>query len=416
MTQPIIPTLKAMYDARHQEMEAWFSYEYSKTPPSVYSSVDIRHSGIKLAPVDTNLFPAGFNNLSAAAQARATMQIKAYASQQGRPVERILIIPENHTRNQGYIANLFALRAIVHDAGFEVKAGSLAAPSGEPVELTSADGTVLLVHPLIRRGNTLATEGGFIPDLILINNDLTSGLPPLLQGVTQPMVPSPRQGWHRRKKSIYFRAYAKVAQQFAQDFGIDPWLISAIHHQCGRVNFGERTGAECMALGVEKVLHQVRSKYAQYGVDQEPYVYIKADAGTYGMGIMTVRSGEEVYEINKRARNKMNVIKEGVQNTEVIIQEGVPTIDMHEGASAEPMLYLVAGQPVGGAYRVNDQRDALGNLNAAGMKFVGMCDEQEPADAARKQVQQCNYTVLGLIGRLATLAAGREDYGEDWVI
>jgi len=31
---------------------------------AVYCSVDLRNAGFKLAPVDTNLFPGGFNNLS----------------------------------------------------------------------------------------------------------------------------------------------------------------------------------------------------------------------------------------------------------------------------------------------------------------------------------------------------------------
>lgn len=412
----IIDTLRDSYNQRKGEIEAWFAHEYALTPPPVYSSVDVRHSGVKLAPVDTNLFPAGFNNLSPAACMRAAEQFKAFAAVQDRPISKILVIPENHTRNLGYIANLNALLGILREAGFDVRAGSLAAEAGTPIELADAEGKTILSHALIRRGNTLATDGGFIPDLVLINNDLTSGLPPVLQGVTQPMVPGPRQGWHRRKKSIHFRAYAQVAQAFAKNFGLDPWLLAAQHHQCGRVDFRQRTGIECVALGVEKVLHQVRSKYAEYGVKEEPYVFIKADAGTYGMGIMTARSGEEVYEINKRVRNKMDVIKEGVQSTEVIIQEGVPTADLVDGHTAEPMLYLVNGQPVGGAWRVNEERDAFGNLNASGMRFKGMCDEAESGDKAHAAIRQCNFTVLGMVARLATLAASREDYGEDWVI
>jgi len=128
---------------------------------------------------------------------------------------------------------------------------------------------------------------------------------------------------------------------------------------------------------------------------------------------MTVRSGEELMELNKKTRNKMGTIKEGTRNSEVIVQEGVPTIDKVQGAIAEPMLYVIDGVPVGGAYRVNDQRDTLSNLNAPGMRFIGMCDEGECGDEVKDSVEttECNFGVFGLVAALAALAAGREVYG-----
>ena len=49
-------------------IEAWFRSEWKKTPAPITSSVDLRHACFKLAPVDTNLFPAGFNNLKISVQ------------------------------------------------------------------------------------------------------------------------------------------------------------------------------------------------------------------------------------------------------------------------------------------------------------------------------------------------------------
>ena len=84
-----------------------------------------------------------------------------------------------------------------------------------------------------------------------------------------------------------------------------------------------------------------------------------------------------------------------------------------EGAPAEPMLDLVDGHAIGGAYRVNDQRDAQNNLNATGMRFVGICDEGE---AGNVPVPRCQFGALGLIAELASLAAPREEYGEGYSI
>ena len=45
-------------------IERWFRLEWMEHTPPFYSSVDLRNAGFKLAPVDTNLFPGGFNNLT----------------------------------------------------------------------------------------------------------------------------------------------------------------------------------------------------------------------------------------------------------------------------------------------------------------------------------------------------------------
>ncbi|MDX2095578.1 MAG: glutamate--cysteine ligase [Alphaproteobacteria bacterium] len=408
---PVMELLRQRAQTRRDEIETWMQARRMESGAPFYSSVDLRHAGYKIAPVDTNLFPAGFNQLSAAARARAATRMQARLMRY-HDLKRILLIPENHTRNTGYIDNLVALISILRAAGCEVELGSLIATDA-PIEVRGSGGEILREMPLRREGSLLKAADAFCPQLILLNNDLTAGLPEQLRGVAQPIVPRPSLGWHRRRKSIYFEAYAKLAHEFAIAFDLDPWLISTEQHKCGQVNFGERQGLECVAVGVEKVLHKIRAHYTRYGIAEEPYVYVKSDSGTYGMGIMTVRSGDEVIEINKKARNKMNIIKEGVQSTEVIIQEGVPTLDTVGTAPAEPMLYLVDGYAVGGAYRVNDARDAQNNLNAAGMRFVGMCDEGEAGTVA---MSECEFGALGLIAELASLAAQREEYGESYSI
>ncbi len=88
--------------------------------------------------------------------------------------------------------------------------------------------------------------------------------------------------------------------------------------------FQESTGLDCVAKGIEKVLASVREKYKRYDINEEPYVFIKADSGTCGMGIMTVRSPEEILELNKKNRNKMQVIKEGARVSESSSRKACP--------------------------------------------------------------------------------------------
>lgn len=406
----ILETLKSLYSTRGDEIENWFVAARCVAAPFFYTSVDLRHSGVRLAPVDTNLFPAGFNNLSQAACVRAGNHIRQFLQENYPAARKILLIPENHTRNLNYFDNLVILLSLFEKAGVEIKIGSLIAESNTALEFVSASGVKITQYPLVKSGRQLRLEDGFIPDLVVINNDLTSGIPEILQDVEQPLIPPLGMGWFRRRKSTHFEEYKKLVGNFCREFGIDTWLICAESHKCGTVDFKNKTSLECLAKSVDKTLYFSKKKYAEYGIKQEPYVYIKADSGTYGMGIMTVKSADEVMELNKKERNKMQIIKEGTVVSEVIIQEGIPTIDVIDNFPAEPMIYMIDGVPVGGMYRLNDKRDAFANLNAAGMRFAGMCDESEEENGKWHKVENCNFHAHGVVASIAALAAAREQY------
>ncbi|MEQ1704810.1 MAG: glutamate--cysteine ligase [Rickettsiales bacterium] len=410
MTSPIIDTLKNIYDTRGDEVEKWLAELRAESPPLFYNSVDLRHSGLRLAPVDTNVFPAGFNNLSPVARERTSNHIKHFFQENYPQAKRVLIIPENHTRNLFYLENLYVLQSLFANAGMETKIGNLITPAGEILHLTSASGAEIQQYPLVKIQNKLSLENGFIPDIIIMNNDMTSGLQQILQNIIQPIIPPLHMGWFKRRKSVHFAEYKKLIENFSQKFSIDPWLLDAQSHKCGMVDFNDKNSLECLAKSIDEIITFSQKKHSEYGISQEPYVYIKADAGTYGMGIITVKSPDEVMELNKKKRNQMQVIKEGTIVSEVIIQEGIPTIDTVENAPAEPMVYMIDGVAVGGMYRVNNLRDNLGNLNATGMHFSGMCDESESENGTWHKVNNCDFRAYGIIASIAALAAGREKY------
>lgn len=406
----ILDTLNNLYETRSDEVERWLNKNRTEAPPLFYTSVDLRHSGLRLAPVDTNIYPAGFNNLSPAAQSRASNCIKRYFEESYPQAEHVLIIPENHTRNLAYFDNLVMLLSLLKNAGLKAKIGSLSAQVNETLNFTSAQGIEIKEYPIVSNNNKLSLEDGFTPDVIVLNNDLTSGLPDILKDLSQPVIPSPDMGWFQRRKSAHFNEYQKLIEDFCKEFSLDPWLLNARSHHCGMVDFKDKTSLECLVESIDDILEFTRGKYDEYGVKQEAYVYVKADSGTYGMGITSVKSGAEIVDMNKKTRNKMQVIKEGRHVSEVIIQEGIPTIDAVNNAPAEPLIYLIDGIPVGGMYRVNDQRDNMGNLNAAGMRFTGMCDEIEDECGKWKKLPNCNFRAYGIISSIAALAAGREKY------
>ena len=392
-------------------IERWFRLEWLEHTPPFYSSVDLRNSGFKIAPVDTNLYPGGFNNLSREMLPLAVQAAKSAIEKYCADASNLLLIPENHTRNLFYLQNVARLQAILTQTGLNVRLGTLNPEITEATPFSLPDGTILSVEPLVRQGKRLGLAG-FDPCAILLNNDLSAGIPDILKGLDeQVLLPPLHAGWAVRRKSKHFRAYDEVVAKFAAEIDIDPWLLNPYFGVCGSINFHERTGEECLKSNVESIIPRIRAKYAEYGITDEPFVIVKADAGTYGMGIMSVKSAEEVVGLNRKQRNKMAVVKEGLEVSEVIIQEGVHTIEKVAGANAEPVVYMIDRFVVGSFYRVNTLRSATENLNAPGAHFetLGIDAVGATSDPADDPATEHNrFYTYGVIARLAALAASYE--------
>jgi glutamate--cysteine ligase len=321
----------------------------------------------------------------------------------------VLLIPENHTRNTFYLQNVFTLETILRQAGMRVRVGSLLPEIKEPTRIALPDGASLRFEPLVRRGARIGVEG-FDPCMVLLNNDLSAGVPAVLRDLEQPVAPPIEAGWHNRKKSQHFAAYDEVAVQFAGLLDIDPWLINPYFGVCGEINFQERAGEECLAENVALLFERIVAKYAEYGIDEKPFVIVKADAGTYGMGIMTIRDPSEVIGLNRKQRSKMAVVKEGLHVSQVIIQEGVPTFESINDAIAEPVVYMIDRFVVGGFYRVHTSRAKDENLNAPGAQFVPLAFES-PCIPDLEGPAGCppnRFYAYGVVARLAQLAAAIE--------
>jgi glutamate--cysteine ligase len=162
---------------------------------------------------------------------------------------------------------------------------------------------------------------------------------------------------------------------------------------------------------VEAVLLETQAKYREYGIKEKPFVIVKADAGTYGMGILTARSPDDVRGLNRKERNKMAVVKEGLEVSEVIVQEGVHTFESVNGAVAEPVVYMIDQFVVGGFYRVNTDRGVDENLNSRGMSFVPLAFETDchtPDCLGQPDAPPNRFYTYGVVARLAMLAAAKE--------
>ena len=385
----------------HQLIEGWFRNQWLKYPAPFYSSIDIRNSGFKISPVDTNLFPAGFNNLNKDFESLYITAIKHSLDILKCKIDKILIIPEDHTRNFHYLESLNYLSTLIEKAGYEV----------------------IVSKPDIKKDkfkniNSMLEYDGFLPDAILLNNDLSNGIPSFLDGVKQIILPSKNIGWTTRSKTEHFNYYSDVCTNFSKLINIDSWLIEPEFRNCGEINFKTKQGEDCLIYNAEKLLSIVSDKYEKYSINEKPYIMIKADSGTYGMGIISINDVSEIKNLNRKQRNKMLSTKGSILPDRVILQEGVYSFEETKNSNnvAEPVIYSFTNYLIGGFYRTHQNKKNNESLNSPGMIFQpiplnDICISPELKLPADSQINR--YYVYGVIARLAILAAAKELFNLD---
>ncbi|MHB8633560.1 MAG: glutamate--cysteine ligase [Thermoplasmatota archaeon] len=368
-------------------VEAFLAFHRSQVEPPITGSVDIRHSGHKVAVVDANAFPSGFHNLSPPCLAAASRGFGEVLARHG--ARSVGIVSEAHTRSAAYQAHLVALTGAVRGAGVEV--------SVAPIDSLQRTGTKLQV-------------GGATPDAILLNQDLFQGRPAILDGIEQEVLPSPHLGWHQRRKRDHFRIANGLWAKLGVELGFDPWLLSALYEPVEDVDFPARQGLEGVASAVDRIVVAAAGKYEAYGITCDAQAFVKSDPGTYGMGVMEVSSGAEVLALSSRDRSRMDHGKGGRPTRAVLVQEGVASSLRIEGAVAEPVVYLVAGRAVGGFHRIHSERSPRQSLNRPGARFVPfqLSGADLPSAPLYALVAEVAALAMGYEAREAATRAGGE--------
>lgn len=362
-----------------------------------YSSVDIRESKTKYAPVDHNLYPAGFNNLCQLDLDASEKQLIKTVEKHKPGAKKIAIIPESNTKNTFYLDHLSFLSKIFMDAGYELSLISFDKElfdGKESINLISHSKFELTIFAGSMDDNEIHLNGNKF-DLVILNNDQSNPLNIEWTTLKTPVTPSPLLGWYKRQKSIHFQCYKEVADEFCSHFSINPDLIQAKFIASEGVDFSTKDGFEKLATDADKLLAEL---------SPGSKVFVKASQGTYGMGISVVGSGEEIISMNRKNRNKMDIGKNKIKFTSLIIQEGVDSMIKYDDMAAEITIYLIGGIQVGGFVRANSEKDSQQNLNSKGMVFRKYCISEIKQD----QDYQCKEAVYSVISRLSTLASSKE--------
>ncbi|MGM0517009.1 MAG: glutamate--cysteine ligase [Pseudomonadota bacterium] len=395
-----------------RKIEAWFREQWRKAPAPFYASVDLRNAGYKLGPVDTNLFPAGFNNLNHNFDPLVVHAIQSAVEHACPDARGMLIIPERHTRNLYYLESVATMAELFEMAGFETRVGSLD-ELDEPQHFDLPSGRTLVQHPVSRVGRRIEVDDGFSPCTIVLNNDLSGGREELLEDIEQTVVPPAELGWWNRSKFNHFGHYQALARELCELIDLDPWHLSPMILDCGKIDFMKREGEACLEEKVGEMLAAIQAKYDELEIKEKPFVVIKADAGTYGMGVMMAQSTEDVVGLNRKQRTRMAASKDGRGINRVLIQEGIYSFEQlgSDCHVAEPVLYMIDRHVVGGFYRVHTKKGQRENLNSPGAEFVPLPFTQPcvlPAPDASPDSDQNRLYCYGVVARLALLAAARE--------
>ncbi|MFO8057936.1 MAG: glutamate--cysteine ligase [bacterium] len=406
--------IKKKLDENHNRIEQWFEGYKQKLGTPLYASFDLRDSRDKVAVVDSNIYPAGFNNLCPKYFKQIPGFFRQYLEETWPGVKNILIFPELHTRNHYYMENLRCLSDSLQQAGYHVRVGIVDSELREDrVQRKGMEGELFLDR-LVRKNGILAGPDGFEPDLIISNNDFSQGVPEILEGLSTPVVPSTRMGWHLRRKHRHFNILHELLMEFAEVAGIDPWCISSRFEVCEDADFDDEKKRDLLAVKVDTLLEKIQKDYDERGIPDEPFVFIKNNAGTYGIAVMLVRSGDDVINATHKTRTKMRTGKGKTRVNQVLLQEGIPTRDQLDGSPMEPVIYTVGDRPVGGFYRLHRKRSEFQNLNVRGMEFRRMCFHQAETPAPEALEEGCRdaadlLSVYGTLARLACLALAREE-------
>ena len=355
-------------EEKREEITAWMTRKRSQVPIPIYGSVDVRDAGWKVAVVDANHFPAGFNNISKEDEPHLAGLLKNHIMRIDSECKWVHLYPESHTRNAGYVENVATIQRLLVLSGFRCtigspdlsRHGSLAGISG-PLELSK-------VELIVEDGKEELLVEGEKPCLILLNNDLTEGIVPGLP--TNKVTPPPSMGWHRRRKSEHYACLQKYVDEIAELLEIDSWHLMANWFVSEDKCLDQEVCRIKLANEVDEFIAEIKEKYDSLGIEREPVVFVKNDRGTYGLGIMAVKEGKELLELSNRKMKKLMYSKGGADVENFLIQEGVPTLlNEKGGAPVEPVVYLVDGEAASWFYRINDKKGDMDNLNSPSAKF-----------------------------------------------
>lgn len=391
---------------KETEIREWFSKQEVPEEYPFYCSFDIRESCKKIAPVDANLFPAGFNNICQDDRDAMVDILGKCSHIKGKGYKKLGLFCEEHTSNPYYWDNIGALITLFEKNDFDV---FVLLPEKKPKikSLVSASGREIFIDSIeIKERQVYIERAGeqSVLDLIISNNDYSSASESWIKDIDTPNFPPRFMGWHKRRKEKFFDFYNEVVADFSEIVGLDPFTFQVQTQKMEGFNVDDKESLEKLKNKVSFMDAELRQAYQKRQMDYEPHFFIKNSYGTYGLGVIEVKKPEDILTWNYKSRKKMKATKGGGGVTSVIIQEGIPTALKVNEAPAEAVIYLLGCGLAGGFVRTNERKGDKDSLNAPGAIFKRMCFSDYEFQKENKLLEN----VYGTVARLGALALSRE--------
>ena len=392
----------------------WLTTQKKNIPQLLYTSVDLRESLYKAASIDTNIFPAGFNNLCHLNYIKIQTELQKFLQHYPNS-KQILLFCEDHTRNRFYLENIYQLANIIEQAGYLVTICSF---FNEHPTICTNNGYLILNtvqdHSVtIYCLDYLLKSKAYTFDICLLNNDFSEGNFDKLKELNIPIIPHPNLGWHQRKKSIHIETLNQLTNLMIKDcdISVDPWQLSTLIELCHNIDINNENDREIIAKKSESLFNKIKEKYKENKIKDRPYLVLKSDNGTYGMGVISIEHPEEILSLNRKKRNKLHKGKGSIPIQNLLLQEGVSTVSQVDQANSEEVIYNFNGETVGGFYRIHPKKTDKDILNSKGMIFKSFCSNQnqtcsihQPTCGVKKNISMTSY----VLAQLANLAAQKE--------
>ena len=116
--------LSTLIEDKRENITAWMEKKRHEVSIPIYGSVDIRDAGWKIAVVDANHFPAGFNNVAKEDEEHLAALLRNNILRRDKNCKWVHLYPESHTRNSAYAENLRTLQRLLKMVDFRVTVGS----------------------------------------------------------------------------------------------------------------------------------------------------------------------------------------------------------------------------------------------------------------------------------------------------
>ncbi len=394
--------LHDLFIEKSDKIDSWFKSNISNEEYPFYCSFDIRESDHKMAPVDANMFPAGFNNICQDDRDAMGELLDRCMNFKDLNFKNIGIFCENHKNNLYYWDNVHALKVLFEEKGFSV---FILIPELVPEQLglESASGHLVeFSKPVLKNSKVFVGEQEL--DFILINNDLSSDYDSWIKEASTKMLPPIEMGWNKRNKQSFFDHYNQVVEEFSDCIGIDKNHLSLETQTFNEFDINEKESLLKLSELAESLNDDLKSSYSQSGFDEKPYLFVKNNRGTYGLGVLEVTEPSDILSWNYKSRKKMKASKGGGGVSSVIVQEGIPTTLKADDSPAEAVIYLLGCGLAGGFLRTNKRKDSFDSLNAPGAVFERMCFSDYEFEKEDRSLEN----VYGIIARLGALALSRE--------